>query len=56
LAPAIAILRTCQIYLSTPGLERYFYALPWVFIHKLAWCYGAADGLRWMKLDEKLTK
>jgi GT2 family glycosyltransferase len=49
LAPAIAILRTCQIYLSTPGLERYLYALPWVFIHKLAWCYGAADGLQKIK-------
>jgi GT2 family glycosyltransferase len=46
LGPAIAILRTCQIYLCTPGLMRYLYAIPFVFIHKLAWCYGAADGLR----------
>lgn len=44
-APLIAALRTVQIYLHTPGLWRYLYCLPWVFLHKLAWCYGAADSI-----------
>lgn len=45
-APGIAALRTVQIYAHTPGLWRHLRCLPWVFMHKLAWCYGAADGLR----------
>jgi len=45
-APFIAAVRTLQIYADTPGLWRYLYCLPWVFMHKLAWCYGAADGVR----------
>jgi len=49
LAPVIAALRTCQIYSCTPGLWSHLYAMPWVFLNKLAWCYGAADGLRMMK-------
>ncbi|KUO43053.1 MAG: hypothetical protein APU95_00755 [Hadesarchaea archaeon YNP_N21] len=45
LAPVIAAIRTCQIYSQNPALIRYFYAIPFVFLHKLAWCYGAADGV-----------
>ncbi len=41
----IALLRTFQIYTRTPGLWRYSYCLPWVVLHKMAWCYGAADGV-----------
>ncbi|MEM4234882.1 MAG: hypothetical protein QXU75_07020, partial [Candidatus Methanomethylicaceae archaeon] len=44
-APIIAALRTIQIYLHTPGLWRYLYCIPWVFLHKLAWCLGAAKEL-----------
>jgi GT2 family glycosyltransferase len=56
LAPAIALLRTMQIYRATPGAWRYGYALPAVFLHKLAWCYGAADGLSMMKTPEREVK
>lgn len=42
-APFIAALRTIQIYTRTPRLWRYLYCLPWVFLHKMAWCLGAAD-------------
>lgn len=45
-APLIAAVRTAQIYLRTPGLWRYLYCLPLVFLHKIAWCYGAADGVK----------
>lgn len=44
-APIIAFSRTLQIYSNTPHLWRYFYCLHYVFLHKLAWCYGAAKGL-----------
>lgn len=44
-APFIATLRTLQIYVNTPGLWRYGYCLPWVWLHKVAWCWGAADGV-----------
>lgn len=47
-APCIAALRTAQIYLCTPGLGRYLYCLPWVWLHKMAWCFGAADGAKQM--------
>ncbi len=53
LAPAIAALRTAQIYGQTPTLWRYGAVAPWVFAHKLAWCYGAADGLLSMKNGEE---
>ncbi len=46
LSPFIAAARTMQIYLRVPGLWRYFSCAPWVFLHKVAWCLGAAQGLR----------
>jgi len=45
-SPLIAFLRTFQIYIHTPGLWRYGCCGPLVFLHKMAWCLGAADGLR----------
>ncbi len=47
-SPLIALVRTFQIYMYTPGLWRYGYCVPLVFMHKLAWCQGAADGLRYI--------
>lgn len=44
-SPFIAAVRTLQIYLRTPGLWRYLPCAPWVFLHKVAWCLGAAQGL-----------
>lgn len=45
LSPLIAAGRTLQIFWRTPGLWRFLSCAPWVFMHKLAWCLGAAQGL-----------
>ncbi|WP_322799025.1 glycosyltransferase family 2 protein [Thermoflexus sp.] len=47
----IALVRTWQIYYTT-GLWRYWYCMPLVVLHKLAWCLGAAEGLRSIKMGE----
>lgn len=44
-SPVIALGRAWQIYAGTPGLWRYWRCAPWVFLSKLAWCWGAAAGL-----------
>jgi len=46
LSPAIAAVRSLQIYTSVPRLWHYWRCAPWVFLSKLAWCWGAAAGLR----------
>jgi len=46
LSPAIALARTVQIYAGTPCLWLYWRCGLWVFFSKLAWCWGAASGLR----------
>ncbi len=46
LSPFIAAARTLQIYLRAPRLWRYLPCAPWVFLQKVAWCLGAAQGLR----------
>jgi GT2 family glycosyltransferase len=45
LSPLIALARTSQIFVRTPGLWHYRGCAPAVFISKLAWCWGAAAGL-----------
>ncbi len=49
--PVIATVRTAQIYIRTPGLWRYLVCLPWVWLHKFAWCMGAADALSVRRTD-----
>ena len=44
-APLIALSVTLMIYGRNPGLARYFWTVPLVYIQKLAWCWGAAGGL-----------
>ncbi len=44
--PIIAFGKTAQIYITNTKLWRYFYAIPAVFVLKLAWCWGAFKGLR----------
>ena len=46
LSPGIAAARTIQLYSRCPALMRYIQCLPWVTVSKLAWCWGAAAGLR----------
>jgi glycosyltransferase involved in cell wall biosynthesis len=45
-APLIALKTTVGIYLRNRKLLRYFHTVPIVFLSKLAWCWGAARGLR----------
>lgn len=45
-APVIALKVTANIYLSNLSLAKYFWTVPMVFALKLAWCWGAARGLR----------
>ena len=45
-APLIALMVTLKIYADGSGLVKYFWTAPLVFAQKLAWCWGAARGLR----------
>jgi len=45
-APLIALAVTLEIYAKNPGLVRYSWTAPLVFAQKLAWCWGASQGLR----------
>jgi GT2 family glycosyltransferase len=45
-APVIALKVTAGIYLQNPHLARLFWTAPMVYVLKLAWCWGAARGLR----------
>jgi glycosyltransferase involved in cell wall biosynthesis len=45
-SPVIAMKVTAGIYLKNPALAKLFRTIPLVFTLKLAWCWGAAQGLR----------
>ena len=45
-APLIALMATMDIYLRNFSLARRFWTLPLVYVIKLAWCWGAFNGLR----------
>jgi GT2 family glycosyltransferase len=45
-SPLIATAVTLNIYLRNPRLLRYLHTVPLVFLTKVAWCWGAARGLR----------
>jgi GT2 family glycosyltransferase len=53
-SPVIAGTVTAGIYFRNPRLAKYFWTIPVVFALKLAWCWGAARGLRnWNKSERK---
>jgi len=45
-SPVIALKVTAGIYLRNPGLLRWFWTIPLVWLLKLTWCWGAASGLK----------
>jgi glycosyltransferase involved in cell wall biosynthesis len=45
-APIVAFAKTIQIYLVNLKLLKYIYTVPIVFLFKMAWCWGAYQGLR----------
>ncbi len=52
-APVIAFKTTAGIYLGNRELLRCFHTIPMVYLIKLAWCWGAARGLRYWKRKRK---
>ncbi len=46
LSPLIALKVTAGIYRGNRSLTRLFWSAPLVYLLKLAWCWGAAKGLR----------
>jgi len=52
-APLIALKVTAGIYLNNSYLRKFFYTAPMVYILKLAWCWGASQGLRNFRKNEK---
>ena len=55
-APIIALKVTFEIYLRNFRLAKFFWTAPLVYMLKLAWCWGAAEGLRRQNRTEKSTK
>lgn len=55
MAPLIALKVTAGIYLRNPSLARFFWTAPFVYVLKLAWCWGAARGLRNQNSEGKTT-
>ncbi len=45
-APLLAAGATLRIFVPRRDLWRYWYAIPGVYISKLAWCLGASTGLK----------
>jgi GT2 family glycosyltransferase len=45
-APLIALWVTFAIYIKNPALAKLLWTAPTVYALKLAWCWGAAQGLR----------
>lgn len=45
-APLVAAVATARLYLANPRLWHQFWTIPPVFLTKVAWCFGAARGLR----------
>ncbi len=46
MAPGLALAVTIGIYRADRSLWRWWYLLPAIFCLKLAWCWGAAEGIR----------
>jgi hypothetical protein len=46
LSPLVAAYVTLSIYLSNPSLLLHAHTMPVVYLTKIAWCIGAARGIR----------
>ena len=49
-APLIAMVTTCAIFFRNPRMARYIHTTPVIFCLKIAWCWGAAQGLKDFRL------
>jgi GT2 family glycosyltransferase len=52
-SPLIALKVTVEIYLSNKNVAKLFWTAPLVYLLKLAWCWGAARGLRKKRVEVK---
>lgn len=48
-APVIAALTTFKILIETKEVRQHARIIPYVYLQKLSWCYGAAEGLQAMR-------
>ena len=54
-APVIALKVTADVYLRNPLVARLFWTMPTVYALKVAWCLGAARGLRAASRESRIT-
>jgi cellulose synthase/poly-beta-1,6-N-acetylglucosamine synthase-like glycosyltransferase len=45
-SPVIALGTTCKIFYHSKEVRNYFLTFPFIFLLKMAWCFGAADRLK----------
>jgi GT2 family glycosyltransferase len=55
LAPLIAAYTTLKIVVKTSEVRKHIKIIPYIYLQKLSWCYGAAEGLKARKKDGVLT-
>jgi GT2 family glycosyltransferase len=53
-APGIAILTTIKIFLKTKEVRQHLKVIPYIYLQKLSWCYGAAKRLKEIKDNDEL--
>ena len=54
-APVIALKVTADVYFRNPLVARLFWTMPTVYALKVAWCFGAARGLRAAVRESRIT-
>ncbi len=54
-SPVIALKVTADVYLRNPLVARLFWTIPIVYALKVAWCFGAARGLRAAPQESRIT-
>lgn len=53
LAPFIAVYITVKIILKTKEVRKHMRIVPYMYLQKVSWCYGAAESLREMRKNGK---
>ena len=52
-APFIAAVTSLKIILKTKEVRRHLRIVPYMYLQKLSWCYGAAESLEDLQKDER---
>lgn len=56
LAPLIALWITVKIFFTTKEVRQHCRIVPYIYVQKLSWCYGAAESLRKVKKSHAKTE